>query len=48
MVETITVEIEPPESIVRKAQLEADHGSASIEDQITDRLRITWEHDPRT
>ena len=47
MVNDITITIEPPEEVIEAAAEEADHGDTSVEDQITDRLRINWESDPR-
>ena len=47
MVDDLTITIDVPESIEQEAKQEAEHGDTPVEDQITDRLRINWEPDPR-
>jgi hypothetical protein len=43
----VSITIDVPESIAQEAKDEAAAGSGTVDDQITDRLRIAWESDPR-
>jgi hypothetical protein len=47
MVDNLTITVDIPESIEQEAKEEAEYGNTAVEDQIIDRLRITWESDPR-
>ena len=47
MVNDITITVEPPEEVIEAAAEEADHGDTSVEDQLIDRLQMTWEPDPQ-
>ena len=47
MVGELTITVDIPESIEQEAKQEAEYGNTAVEDQIIDRLRITWESDPR-
>lgn len=47
MVDTLTITVEIPERIAQEAKQEAGYGNTAVKDQLTDRLRVTWESDPR-